>query len=86
MKRSTVSALTFALTAALGLSAVPAQAKAAVAKEQAESNTSSGSPGVPQSREVKYCFVDTVTGTHIRTKICKTRKEWAREGVDVSKP
>ena len=30
----------------------------------------------------KYCVVDTLTGSHVRTKVCHTRKEWLTQGFD----
>jgi len=30
----------------------------------------------------KYCVVDTLTGSHVRTKVCHTRKEWLAQGFD----
>jgi hypothetical protein len=30
----------------------------------------------------KYCVVDTLTGSHLRTKTCLTRKEWLAQGFD----
>jgi len=30
----------------------------------------------------KYCLVDTLTGSHLRTKTCLTRKEWLAQGFD----
>jgi len=32
--------------------------------------------------KVKYCVVDTLTGSHLRTKTCLTRKEWLAQGFD----
>ncbi len=32
--------------------------------------------------EQRYCVVYDVTGSHIRRKECKTRKEWLAEGMD----
>lgn len=32
--------------------------------------------------ERRYCVVDTITGSRMPRKVCKTRKEWLGEGVD----
>lgn len=38
----------------------------------------------PSQTEVKYCFqFDSDTGSRIRKEECRTKKEWARLGVDV---
>ena len=30
----------------------------------------------------RVCVVDTITGSHIPTKLCHTRAEWAKLGID----
>lgn len=65
----------------LALVAVPASA----IDRQATENTLSATPGSAKTPppEKKYCVIDTVTGTRIPQKTCKTRKEWMRdEGID----
>jgi len=32
--------------------------------------------------KVRYCVVETLTGSHLRTKTCHTRKEWLAQGFD----
>lgn len=32
--------------------------------------------------KMKYCVVDTITGSHIPKKTCLTRKEWLAQGFD----
>ena len=31
----------------------------------------------------KFCVVDTLTGSRLSKKVCRTRAEWAEEGVSV---
>ena len=31
---------------------------------------------------VRYCVIDTPTGSRIDRKVCKTRDEWLKEGFD----
>lgn len=31
----------------------------------------------------KYCVLQTPTGTRMTRKVCKTKAEWKREGVDI---
>jgi len=53
--------------------------------------TDSGAPKTEQPEpgatptatdKTKYCVVDTLTGSHVRQKICRTRKEWLGQGFD----
>jgi hypothetical protein len=37
---------------------------------------------VVQQKQVRYCAVDTPTGSFIPRRICKTRADWLKEGVD----
>jgi hypothetical protein len=32
--------------------------------------------------ERRYCVVDTISGSRMKHKVCKTRKEWLDEGFD----
>ncbi len=68
---------------AVGLLAVVA-VPASAADRQATENTPSTAPASAKTPpEKKYCVIDTVTGTRIPQKTCKTRKEWMRdEGID----
>jgi len=44
-------------------------------------------PAVERSQQIKYCILDTVTGSRIAKKVCKTRDAWMREdGFDPLKP
>jgi hypothetical protein len=75
-----------ALAAAASLSMLPVQASArAAAKEQSAAdgmgNTIAAAPG--SAKVTKYCFVDTMTGSRIPVKECKTKKEWEDLGVQV---
>ncbi|HWU74395.1 MAG TPA: hypothetical protein VN137_12990 [Sphingomonas sp.] len=36
-------------------------------------------PTAAPSPQTKYCIVDTVTGSRIAKKVCKTRDAWMRE-------
>lgn len=36
------------------------------------------------TRQPRYCFVETFTGSRIPHKICKTKAEWAEEGTDIT--
>jgi hypothetical protein len=44
-------------------------------------------PAAEPTPQPKYCVVDTVTGSRIPQKICKTREAWMREdGFDPLNP
>jgi len=44
-------------------------------------------PAAERSPQTKYCIVDTVTGSRIAKKVCKTRDDWMREdGFDPLNP
>jgi len=47
---------------------------------KAEKSESGAAPAATD--KVKYCVVDTLTGSHLRTKTCLTRKEWLAQGFD----
>lgn len=38
-------------------------------------------PAKPAAR-IRYCVIDTPIGSHIRKKVCRTRDEWLKRGVD----
>lgn len=41
----------------------------------------------PKPQQKTYCIIDTMTGTRIRQKTCKTREAWMREdGFDPLNP
>ncbi len=49
--------------------------------------TARATPTAAPSPQTKYCVVDTVTGSRIAQKICKTRDAWMREdGFDPLNP
>lgn len=50
------------------------------APETPAANASS-SASQPKTAQ-RYCIVTTLTGSHLPTKICKTRAEWLEDGVD----
>ena len=37
---------------------------------------------VRQRPETRYCVIGSETGTILRNKICRTRAEWMKRGVD----
>lgn len=39
-------------------------------------------PPPPQAK--RYCLMAEITGTRIPQKVCKTKSEWAAQGVDIA--
>ena len=72
---------------ALSLALVAMPASAANESANQESAASQGATAAKE-QERKYCFrLDDIVGSRIRGKLeCKTKAQWAREGVDVDRP
>jgi len=68
----------FATIAALTMIAGSAQASERQAADEAVP-AARATPTATPSPQTKYCMVDTVTGSRIPQKICKTRDAWMRE-------
>lgn len=67
--------------AAASLAAVaPVSAEPLSPKPVSEAAAQDGMPA-PKVREQRICFVDTITGSHIPTKECRTRSDWSAKGV-----
>lgn len=79
----------FAAAALAGL-ALSTAATAADAKDRVAANAPAADAGAPTAApakaEPKYCLVDTVTGSRIPAKVCKTRSEWKKQGFDPLNP
>lgn len=77
------------LFASVAIAAVtsPVLAREAKSVEGAKAETSQPAPtasATPAKKmaEQKYCVLDTVTGSRIAYKICKTRAEWLDQDFD----
>lgn len=84
MLKTHISRRAVALAAAgalvLGLAA-PVQAT-----EAADSNMAAAQGGGERAkapRQKKYCIISEVTGSRMRSKVCKTRAEWKAEGQEI---
>jgi len=80
--------LTIAATALTGL-VLSSGAVAGVPKDVPAEVAAPASNAIaePKAKETKYCVIDSVTGSRIRQKICKTRGEWIKEnGFDPLNP
>lgn len=69
----------FATVAALTLVAGSAQAAESHPASDAAPAARATPAADPASQQKKYCIVDTLTGSRIAKKICKTREAWMRE-------
>lgn len=38
----------------------------------------------PAAELTRYCIKDQITGSRIRRKVCQTREEWRRAGVELN--
>lgn len=65
--------------AAPSLAAEPAGSAATVAASAAAPATAA-SP----TAEKRYCVVESLTGSRMPKKVCKTKSEWQQDGMDVS--
>jgi hypothetical protein len=74
------SSVVLTATLAFVAAGIPAQARAA---EQGNTIQSSAQPDSAKETQKRYCVVDTVTGSRIPLKVCKSKKEWEDEGVQI---
>lgn len=82
----TRSATVIALAGAAILATGAAQASPdpRAAKPQTDA-VSSGSAVAEPSMQQKYCVADTITGSRVAKKVCKTRADWISDGWDPAK-
>ena len=66
------------LLGTLLIAGAPAKAELGVGNAQTKTAASSDA-----SKEKKYCLKETDTGTRLASKDCRTKAEWAREGIDI---
>jgi hypothetical protein len=77
-----------------GFAAVAALTMVAGSAQATDSRPASDAPPAARAtpaaeatpEQKKYCIVDTLTGSRIAQKICKTREAWLREGFDPLNP
>jgi hypothetical protein len=60
---------------------------AAAAGEVQPAPTKESRPAADKSKATKYCLAyDDTTGSRIRKTECRTKAEWANEGIDIDNP
>lgn len=84
-KNRFVGSAAFATASAL-LVAVAMPANASDVPQPA-ANASDAAPALEQTvarpADKKYCIIDTMTGSNMQRKVCKTIKQWHDQGVDI---
>lgn len=65
--------------AAIALATAPASANSRQSRSEGKPSAGATPTASPSANQKRYCVVDTMTGTRIRTRECKTREEWIRE-------
>jgi hypothetical protein len=84
-------ALRASLAAIAGLSTIALAAGPAAAAPRPQTSTAiqsdDGAAGGNQdgARTKKYCVMETITGSRMPKKTCRTAEEWKADGVDVTK-
>jgi len=72
------------LAIAFGMVLVASAPAAAGTNSKAEKVNASEQSGASKAeKETKYCIKETDTGTHLESKECRTKAEWAQEGIDI---
>ena len=66
----------------IGLGTVAIAAAPAAAGTTSKAELKAPAAAVAQ-KEKKYCVQETDTGTRLNSKECRTKAEWAREGVNI---
>jgi len=83
-----IKTFTTGVFAIAALTTIAGSAQAAGPRPAADTApATSATPTATPSPQTKYCIVDTVTGSRIPKKVCKTRDAWMREdGFDPLNP
>jgi hypothetical protein len=73
------------LVIAFGAVLVAAAPAAAGTNSKAEKVNASEGTGASSkaAQQTKYCIKETDTGTHLESKECRTKAQWAQEGIDI---
>jgi hypothetical protein len=85
MKNRIISGAAALFTAALlaGGAVSPAMAKSDPTSDPGSQSGQTQRESAKGSMQKLYCVVETTTGSHIRTKDCRTRADWiAATGID----
>jgi hypothetical protein len=72
------------IAAGLACVAAPASAEEQNASAATVAATASAAASATSADNKKYCIVESLTGSRMPKKLCRTKAEWQREGVDIS--
>ena len=76
----------FAAASSIALAAAPADAgRPQVAPSVQSDDAGGGSPAAEAGKAKKYCVMQTITGSRMPKKTCRTAEEWKADGVDITK-
>ncbi|MCA3254397.1 MAG: hypothetical protein INF91_02130 [Alphaproteobacteria bacterium] len=76
----------FAGLSTVALAAAPANAEPRpVTAPAAQTEDAAGGASADVAKAKKFCVMQTITGSRMPKKTCRTAEEWKAEGVDVSK-
>jgi hypothetical protein len=78
-----IAAVSIAALATFGIVNAASAEPSAAAAATASTASTGGSDYSAPAREMKYCVSTPVTGSRIPQRDCKTKAEWAAEGVTV---
>lgn len=78
--------LTAGLAAIAGFVMTAGLASATPRDPDASPTPAATSTAKPAKAEPRYCIEDTLTGTRIAKRVCKTATEWRAEGVEPLNP
>ena len=82
-----IRTVSVAMIAAFGLTAFAAPADAAKSNGKGTEATANDAQPGQSASNVKYCIREEApTGSIVSKRVCKTREEWAQQGVDVDHP
>lgn len=83
-----IKIFTTGVFAIAALTTIAGSAQAAGSRPAADAAPpANATPTAAPSPQAKYCIVDTVTGSRIAKKVCKTRDAWMRDdGFDPLNP
>jgi hypothetical protein len=83
IKNFTRSSLLLATAFGLALGAVPANAKNANIDSSERADVAAQTAAGGGSGTTKYCVVEKYTGSRLPVKVCKSERQWKKEGVSI---
>lgn len=76
------AAALFAAALLAGGAVTPAMAKSDPTTEPRPQSDQAQQESAKGSKQKLYCVVETLTGSRLRTKACRTREQWIATGFD----